>query len=239
MTSRDETAHVYVVELPRSGPTTIALHVAPLATRHLVTLSEAQRSLSGAIELAVIDPPPTATESAVASVEDHVSGISWVAVPAALGVLGVLGALGLVLTRKRRRPEALLERRVKEALARLEREAVGAGPAFEEVIGTCRRLAGKSGEIRKHVEEIDRAIERTAWAKQSPGAQSQRDALRKEKAAALAQLRTLAERIEETATALAAHRAGRTGAKGIEDLLGHLRHDLETAVSAEDEARAI
>ncbi|MDQ3035981.1 MAG: hypothetical protein M3Y87_26490, partial [Myxococcota bacterium] len=114
-------AHAYVFELATDESATIALNVPGLASRYLVTASELRDSLTGAIFVDVLGPPPSpgvaAAAPASAEIPSENSDLTGVALAgSALGL--PLLAFGLFFaTRRRRTREDRLMTRVRRARA--------------------------------------------------------------------------------------------------------------------------
>lgn len=229
--ARDPLAHRYELEIPRSGSMPIAFNVTPLAMRHLMTASEARASLSGAIELEHLVPPPAPPPVAtvVAQEASALSPLSWAG--GGLG-LGALFGLGLLLARRRRDPKLTLLRRARRAQRSIASECAALGPAFDPVAASALRLleAAERSEVHRH--EVERAIARTRWA---ASATAERARLHEQSERARRRTVDIVTRLEQTATTLAGRRAEAASATGVDALLGELGDDLDAAVSAEED----
>jgi len=227
----DPLAHRYEYALPAGAQIRAALHVGGLAARHLVTASEATASLQGGIFLDddVRRPSlPAATEP---------EGAGDIAIAATLVLPGFfLG--GLAFWRRRRRVERSLERRARIAARRVAREAAPLGPAFAEVVRSARALLVPVAALRCAAQDAAQAVARTSFAR-APGAASIREGLVARREDSLRRLRALADRLEETATDLASHAVGTVPEGEIDRVVEALRRDLDAAVDAEIEVRAI
>jgi len=231
---RDPVAHRYVIEAPRASSMPIAFNLVGLATRDLLTVSEARAQLQGAIEVESLTPPPSATERAVVAASQTASGISgltWAA--GALG-LAALGLLGFVTTRRRRATVAVLLRRARRARAQIAREVLAIGPAFDPVSASADQLGEAAAQQAAHHASLEAALARTADMG-SAEAVARRRALEAKRDEALARLEGLVARLEATATELAGRAADVTRASGVERLVANLGADLEAAVEAEEE----
>src|SRR5207244_11998222 len=99
----DATRHRYVVEIPRTGWMPIAFTIAPLASARLVPMDEAKESLTGAIEVAVVDPP---LPLPLAAVQEKI-GPPWRLVAGGAG-LALMFGVWITVRRRANRPEAVL-----------------------------------------------------------------------------------------------------------------------------------
>ncbi len=228
---RDPALHRYTIEIPRAASMPVALNPAPLAMRHLITVSEARASLQGAIfvEHLVPPPPPPPAMAVVAREASAVSPLAWLGAGAAL--LGLFG-LGAVGVRRRRDPVLALLRRARRAQRAIERECAGLGPAFDPVAASTARLLEAAERSEHHRREVERALSRTAW---TSAATAERARLHEQSEGARKRLAQIAQRLEQTVTALAGRRAAAHRAEGVDTLLGELEGDLDAAVSAEEE----
>src|SRR5690606_4113703 len=103
----DPLAHRYVVQVPRAPSMPLALNLYGLSARHLLTVSEVNASLSGAIEVEHLvppPPPPSATDRAVGVASAHASSIGPLGWAGGASLVLAFGALGLLATRRRRDP---------------------------------------------------------------------------------------------------------------------------------------
>lgn len=224
----DPTAHRYEIEVPRAPSMPVAFNVAPLAMRHLITVSEARASLRGAIELEVVVPPPPAPPAA-AMVARRASSSPFPWMGGALGV-STLGGIGLLLARRRR--ARVLLRRAHRAERSIARECAVLGPAFDPVAASARRLLESAERSTTHRREVERALARTRWAE---SAAAERAHLRGQAEGARRKLVEIVARLEQTATQLAGRRAESAKDTAVEALLDELSDDLEAAVSAEED----
>lgn len=229
--ARDPVAHRYELEIPRSRSMPIAFNVMPLATRHLMTASEARASLTGVIELEHLVPPDPPPPVAAVVVEEAsaVSPFSWVG--GGLG-LGALFGLGLVLARRRRDPMLALLRRAWRAQRSIAAECAELGPAFDPVAASTLRLFEAAERSETHRRHVESAIARTQWA---TSATAERARLHEQSERARLRIVDIVTRLEQTATTLAGRRAEAASATGVDALLGELGDDLDAAVSAEED----
>ena len=236
----DPSAHRYVFEVPRAASTPLRLNLFGLASRHLVTVSEADASLRGAIFVEHLVPPPVMAGEpgpdplpGVTRVES--SGATW------LGVAGVtltLALIGLVVVRRRRRPLRQLIRRAERAHGVIATEVLAIGPAYDPVAASAARLLEAARQSALHSRSLTAAVERTAWM-ESTDAAAQRMRLVAKRADADARLEEIVARLEATATRLAGQAADASRAEGVERMVSELAVDLDAAFEAESEvARA-
>ncbi len=227
----DPETHRYLIDVPRAPSMPISLNVMPLAMQRLVTASEVRANLVGAIELEhlVPPPPPPSTATVVVREAEGVPASAWLA-----GLIGLSGALGFGVFRARRRrdPSFVLLGRAKRAHGAIARECAALGPAFDPVSASAARLVEAAERTDAHRREVERAIERTAWASAAGG---ERARMHEKAEAARRELSEIVARLEVTATSLASRRADASRAAGVEDLLAELGDDLHAAVSAERE----
>jgi len=229
-----------VVELPRAASMPLSLQVAPLARRHLVTMSEASASLSGGVEVQVLGPAPAVPEVAFASLAKELAEVpTQAAAPVAGGasLLGLLGVLGFVQLRRTRRRRRLM-RRIRSTARGIGAESRALGPAFDHVTASSEALLHAAGTAQRHLQEARAALRRTRR-HSSAAAALERQGLRQQEAEALGRLESIAERLEATRVALAAHGAGRSADACLSDSLEALDLEMATALSAEAEAGAL
>jgi len=225
----DPAAHRYTVEIPRAATMPISFNILGLATRHLMTLSEASANLVGAIEVEHLvppPPPPTPTERAARAAQG-VPTLAWVGGGA--GGFFLLG-LGFAMARRRRDPIQELLRRARRANEAIAREVVAAGPAYDPVAASAERLLEAARQHVEHHGAIDRALARTA----SMASKSRREMLVKRDDARV-ELETVVVRLEDTATQLAGRNADSSKAREVDALVRALDIDLGAAVEAEEE----
>ncbi len=235
----DREIHRYVFEIPRSAHMPVAVHLAPLAVRHLVTLSELERSCTGALELEVLGEPtrPPMSSRLVGKRAATSSRPLWqVCVPAGGGTLAILFALGLVVWRRRRAPaERSLIRRCEAANRAIAREVKGLGPAFDSVAEAGGRLLESAVRMRSHLDETRGALSRTGHLR-AEGARMARAQLRTQECRTLACLQGIAERLEATAADLAARQAGRSRVRDLDQVIAALDQELAIVDEAVREA---
>ncbi|MFK7991019.1 MAG: hypothetical protein AB8I08_33675 [Sandaracinaceae bacterium] len=239
--SEDPAAHRYVLEVPRQAQLPIGLNLFGLSTRHLMTVSEVDANLSGAIELEHLvppAPPPTTGEVAVSTAVETAEGIG--AGPLALMSAGGLGfgLFGLLFVRRRRERIATLLRRARRARSAIAKEALAIGPAFDPVAATADRLLEATTQQAAHVRSMDAALQRTAWA-DSNEARARRVELEVKRDESMQRLQSLVARLESTATELAGRAADTERASGVDRLVEELGMDLDAAGEAEDELARI
>ncbi len=208
--SADPTRHRYEYVIPEGVQPRAWLHTAGLASRHLVTTSQAADSLTGAIFVELETPPPPVP----ARLRSEKANLA----PAA--ALGVPVALVLAfLQRRRAREERRLERRVVAASRRIACEAAPLGPAYAAVVESARAAVGAARDIRRTAEAARRA----------------RLPVRRD--VALTRLRVLATLLEDAAATLASQRVGPV--RSANDVQDRLQTDLDAAVQADREVDAI
>lgn len=225
----DPVAHRYTVEIPRAASMPVSFNVLGLATRHLMTRTEALDAMVGAIEVEhLVPPPPPPTPTAqVARAADGVPMMAWVGggTGAALLIL-----MGFFFARRRRDPIQELLRRARRANSAIAREVIALGPAFDPVAASAERLSEAAGQHARHHGAIERALARTA----AMGSDRRRELVIKRDDARLG-LESLVERLEDTATALAGRTADTGRVRDVEALVSALDIDLGAAVEAEEE----
>jgi hypothetical protein len=230
-------AHRYLFEVPRAPLLSIAVDLAPLAMRHLVTRSEIIASCHGALQMSVFGEP---SESLVDEARGGAAaGLSARAPLFGGGLLALLTMIGgaRTLRRWRRTPERLLSARARAAAQVLEAEGAALGPAFSHVVGAAGELVQtvQSGQGRlRELREARRRLRRLDAA----GARERREALERREAQTLEELHTLTSRLEETAAQLAACRVEQRCAVDTEALSRALKDELDLALTAAEEARA-
>jgi hypothetical protein len=225
----DRAAHRYTIEAPRSASMPIALRIAPLAMRHLITASEARANLQGSIALEHVAQPPTPAPSAV--VVERASSVPIGAWLAGLLGFGALGGAAAWVSKRRRDPAAVLSRRAHRARAAIARECAALGPAFDPVSSSATRLLEATEQAASHDRALRDALSRTSWTQ----AAGDRAALAERTAQARSRLQELVLRLESIATQLAGRRADASRAVGIDALVSELEDDFDAAASAEDE----
>jgi len=223
----DPASHRYELEIPRAPSMPVAFNVAPLAMRHLMTASEARASLTGAIELEVLTPPPAPAAVVTRELEEAPPS-GWLG--GGLGLTALFG-LGFVLARRRRDPVRASLGRARRAARSIAKECAALGPAFDPVAASSERLLEAAARTEMHWRAAQKAIERTRWA---ASATEERARLHEQAESARERLAGIAARLEQTATALAGRRVESTSALGADALLDELKDDLDAAVSAED-----
>jgi hypothetical protein len=235
LVASDPEIHRYTFEIPRRSPMPLALHLAPLAARHLVTLSEMEESCIGAIEVELLTPRAAPAiprdASSVLGAEAEGLGSRWLAAPAGAGGLLLLMG-GLLLARRRRAPaEAALIDRCRAADKAVRREVGTLGPAFGHVASASGRLLDTALQARSHLEATRRASKRTSGLN-AEAAQATRARLRLQEGRGLESLKSIAERLEATAADLAALQAGQSRVLDLDQVVAALDCELETAVEA-------
>lgn len=232
----DPEAHRYVLEIPRHGRARFELLARRLAHEHFLTPSELSARTTGAIEVRLLDPVPMAVPVQIARA-DATSGVplAYLAGGAGAPLLLVL-AMGLA-RRRRRRGDRVLLARAKKAVRAVCRETERLGPAFDDVATASRRMLDGAIAVVHHLDEVRAALRRTR-ALRSRGAHERRADLHRAAREALDRLAQIVDRLETTATQLAAQTASHAASRDVEALLGALDAEITTAVSADDEARA-
>ena len=233
----DPAAHRYVIEIPRGGSARFELVVRRLAHEHFLTPSELAAQTTGAIDVRLVEPVPVAVPIRVAraSMADDIPLGAYMAGGAGIPLAVVL-LLG-VARRRRRRPDRLLIARARRAVRAAEREVERLGPAFADVASATRRMLDGALSVQRHLEEVRAALRRTADLR-SHGARERRGELHRAAREAVDRLAQIVDRLETTATRLAAQTASHAAARDVDALLETLEAELSTAKSADDEARA-
>ena len=230
----------YIFEVPTDGPLPLALHLAPLAARRLVTSSEMEASCTGAIEVEVVGPHPVPVSGAVAA-KDTVSRTIVPSPPLLIGssaaVLLLMSIGGVLFRRRGRRPStARLIRRCRAADREVRKEASGLGPAFGYVSSASAELLEAALKSRDHLTTLRSAKKRTARL-EARDAVMERERLARRQQTTMDHLEGITERLEATAAELTARRAEQTRVMNVEELVTELTGELETAVAATEEAR--
>ena len=233
----DPAAHRYVVAIPRRSSGRVELLARRIAHEHFLTPGDLTGRTTGAIEVRLLERVPVATP--VSSTRTSTAGD----LPLAAYLAGGAGApLLLVLLfgvaqRRRRRPDRALVARARKAVRAIDRETERLGPAFADVAGMGRRMLDGVLAVQRHLEEVRAALRRTRGLR-SPGASERRADLHRAGREALDRLACFVDRLEGTATRLAAQTASHAKSPEVDALLAALDSELSTAVSADDEARA-
>ncbi len=232
----DPEAHRYTVEIPRAASMPIRFNVFGLATRNLLTVTEARALLVGAIEVEhlVPPPPPPPAPSAVAQAQRSASGVplaGWVGLG---GGLLLLGFAGFAFMRRQKDPILELVRRAVRARDAIGREVVALGPAFDPVAASAERLLEVARQHAAHHASLERALDRTS-SMESDAAKQRRLGVAASKGEVRAKLDSLVARLEDTATELAGRNADAGRARGVDALVAELGADLDAAVQAEQE----
>lgn len=251
----DPEIHRYLFEVPRQTPLPVALHLAPLAARHLVTLSELEQRCTGAFEVELLEtapssvtmsdsihPAPAPPALLTASRPPAPPLSRWTLTEpglvaqfgAGVAFLLLLGALALH-QRTRKSVATDLMRRCRVASRTVEREARALGPAFDHVIAASVRLVETALQAKDHLNAARSALHRTESLR-ADGARTTRGQLLEQQRRALGCMKGIAERLEETAAGLAVYRADQAQVLDADDLVGALDAELETAVTATREA---
>ncbi len=239
LVEHDPTVHRYVFEAPTDGPLPVALHLAPLAARHLVTASEMESSCTGAIEIEVVgvrsEPVvTTASGKMVGTIPDGPS-ISPMAVSLGAAAIVLLLIGGFVKRRVNRRPEAGLIRRCRAAHRAVENEARELGPAFGYVIAASAELKDAAFGAKAHLVSLRTAAKSTGRL-QAARAMAKREELVLSQTEALDRMKGIAERLENAAAELASYRVQQSRVPHLDEIATHLVRELETAVAATEEA---
>jgi hypothetical protein len=139
--------------------------------------------------------------------------------------------------RRRRRPERALMRRIRAAIGAVHREADRLGPAFAPV----RSAADTSREEAERLFRAHRDAQRAKRRLKSIGGSGNARFVDLDTAErkALRELGVLCDRLEDTAVSLASHDARHANAGDVESALSFLNEELATAISADEEARAV
>ena len=233
----DPAAHRYVIEIPRGGSARFELLVRRLAHEHFLTPSELEARTTGAIEVLLVEPVPVAVQMGVApaAIAGEIPLAAYMA-----GGAGVPLAIVLLLgvaRRRRRRPDRILIARARRAVKGVEREVERLGPAFADVAAATRRMLDGALSVQRHLEEVRGALRRTRDLR-SHGARERRGELHRAAREAVDRLAQIVDRLETTATRLAAQTASHAAARDVDRLLATLEAEFTTAKSADDEARA-
>lgn len=226
----DPLSHRYVFVLPAEASLPVRFHVAPLATRHLVTRSEATGSLTGAIE-ADITIPAVAPIAAVSARARNIP------LPVALAGLSLLGGGILIMHRRRNREEVRLQRRARQLARRIGRDARELGPIFEGVEASTSKLLETVDQLRLEIEESALAARRLRGL--DPEASWERsEALRKKGDDLRAHMRTLVLRLEDLAARLATRGVEDAAPTDVGAVLERLDGEVAAAIRAERELQS-
>ncbi len=131
-----------------------------------------------------------------------------------------------------------LLRRAKSANKAIAAEAQELGGVYADAVGASDSLYQGAPRIVAHIGEIRAALDRTRRMT-SASAHEHRARLERQEQAAIARLGSVVERLEATAAQLAAQRAGQAMAGEIDRMLASLRREIDVAIAADEEARAI
>jgi hypothetical protein len=236
LVSTDPVAHRYVFELPEGTVAPVALDITPIASRYLITPSEARSSLTGAIEIEVLDPPPLAGMAGLAGPPAAASMLPLALVAGGMAGLPIVLAFGAWRRRRQRaHPEKALLARAERARSSIRRESDALGLAFVEVATQGERLLDTARAAVHHLEQARAAARRTAHLE---SAADRRAEIVAQQADALARLEQIVRRLEDTAGRLAAHRAAHARVKNLDSTVSDLAGELETALSADTEAHS-
>ena len=214
----DPDTHRYVFDVPRSEHMVLRFDALRLATRHLLTLSEARGHLVGALEVEHLAPPPAPPGPAAVALREAegVPAAAWAGGGAA--VLLLLG-LGGFAARRRGDPIRALVKRAAAARAAIGREVLALGPAFDPVAASAERLVEVARQHAAHHGPRAAAIARArAGAPPAGGAR---------RPAHIASLIDKAER--------AGRNADSARARSVDALVAELGGGLDAAVAAEEE----
>lgn len=230
-------AHAYLLEIPPGHGNTIALNVVALASRNLVTASEARASITGAIFVDVLGTTPAPSVASAPPTPAAGSLQPMAIAGAALGLPMI--ALGLFMASRRRasREDELVARATRARRAIL-REARTLGPAFDGALASAQQLFEAATRQREHLAEIDRALARSGWVRAETAAAGL-EVLRARRAEGLVRLDAIVGRLEETVVRMAACVADRSAIADLARDLDRLRGELEVGESVEQELARI
>ncbi len=230
----DPAAHRYVLAVPRSRDARIELAVRRLAHEHFLTPSELRERTTGAIEVRVLERvPEPAALARVAEAAGPARGAALAAGAASASLFLVL--IAALASRRSRHADRALVRRARRAVRAVEREVDRLGPAFADVATSARGMLDGALAVQAHLGEVRDALGRTRRLS-SAGAAERRLELHRQAREALDRLVHLVDRLEATATQLAARTAEHARARDIDARERDLDSDLDTAVSADAEA---
>ncbi len=235
----DYEAHTYVVELRHGRDLRIDPSV--ISARSLSTVCEVRNGLRGAIVVDVAADPAAADAALAAAASERAEPPMSTAEMAGYGALAATPPMLLLALfgafRRRRRPERTLMRRIEAAAAAVHREADRLGPAFAPVESAAeasrdegKRLFRAHRDAREAKRRL-RSIGGRGNARFVDLDTAERKALR--------ELEVLCDRLEDTAVSLASHDARHANAGDVESALASLGEELATALSADEEARAV
>jgi len=229
----DPETHRYTVEVPRAPQMPVRFNVFGLATRNLLTVTEAQAQLVGAIEIEHLVPPPP-PPTVAAQVEQTAEGIPTLAWAGGGSAMLLLLGLGFVFGRRKQDPIRALVRQAERSAAAIGREVIALGPAFDPVAASAERLLEVARQHAAHHASLERALERTSNMA-SDAAKKRRLGVAASKGEVRDKLEALVARLEDTATELAGRSADAGRARGVDALVSELGNDLEAALQAEEE----
>lgn len=233
--SADAATNRYVFDVPRAPVMPIGLRLGPLAQRHLISASELRDGITGAIVLEVLEPVAAAAPARVNRLSPWpVAGF----LGAGLAMLALFALLAVRARRRARIPEEALMRRAWHATRVIRKESRGLGRQFRDVVAAAGRLLDTAGRVRQHATAARDALARTRELS-SPRALRRRSDLVRAEREAMARLEDIVERLEETATQLAGHAAGQARVGDVDLVVSLLDLEVEAAVEADHEARAI
>jgi len=232
--------HEHLFEVP-PGRGTIALNVLAIASRNLVTASEARRSITGAITVEVLDARPAAAPLAglagLAPEPARASSPPFALAGAAVGVPLLAAGLFLFLRRRKGREDALLAR-ASRARRAIVREASVLGSAFDGALASAETLYESARRQRAHLQALDHALARTGFVR-SETAAAALEVLRARRAEGLSRLESIVARLEETVVRMAACVADRAAIADLARDLDRLRGELEVGEDVEQELASI
>lgn len=218
----------YIVQLP-PGDATLLFDARPLLGDRTVSRAQALWSLSGAIEVRVVELEAAAIVATPGSESESERR------PLAAGALALLAfALGGMALQRRRRGRHGLGR-ARRAAAAVRREARRLGPSFAPTLDHCAEVLRAAEAAQGHAETSEAALRRTRHLV-SDGAAARRLELADRLIAVRSRIAELADRLEVTAAQLAEHDAARARPQELERLLQALEEDVALGVRAEVEA---
>lgn len=224
MVESDPVGRRYVFEVPCTDAMPVRFDVMPLAIRRLVSRTEADRTLQGAIEAEITVPGFPTLRADRASMTVH-----W-------AMAGTVAAGLVMLRRRRNREELRLQRRAKTLASGIRRHVRSLGPAFGGVEASSFKLLEVIRALREEVEQTRHTLHQIAMLGES-AASERREWLVSRETSALERMRLLVKRLEQLVAQLASHALESRTPADVDTLLRCLEDEVARAVRAERELR--